>query len=211
MKICLTTFYTRNYQELADITVSKMEEYCAKHKYDLNITKISNDASFHFVKTADTRKLLDTYDVVMGIECDVLLTNLEIKVEDFLDSEHDLFITNDINGINFGVFIAKSTDWTKQLFDEINENKNGYGDEQNFMERFMHDKIKVKQHPCFNSMPYHYYEPSYGYIDWHKLSPPPTEPTEAQGNWRPTHFCCHLPGKRLTDRIAIFNEIKQLL
>lgn len=210
MKICLTTFYTSSYEPLAAITIPVMQKYCDKHKYELNINKIP-DGNFHFIKTLDTRALLDKYDVVMGIEADVLITNFETKVEDFLDDEHELYITDDINNINFGVFIAKSTVWAKALFNWVNSQKGIYGDEQNIFEFLRHDKIKICKHPCFNSIAYEYYAPSYGYINWELLNPAPIQPTVAQGDWVKGCFTCHLPGFTMERRIEIFNDLKQYI
>lgn len=211
MKVALTTFFTNSYEELAAITIPVMEIYCAKHGYDLNINKIANDKSFHFVKTVDTRKLLDKYDVVMGIEADVLITNHNIKVEDFLDDENELYITEDINGINFGAFIARSSAWSKELFDKVNKTAGYFGDEQNFFEviKYPEPKIKICKHPCFNSIFYEAYSPSYGRIGY-KDGDVSEIPTLEQGKWEKEKcFTCHLPGKTLEERIKIFSEIKQ--
>ncbi|MES2382376.1 MAG: hypothetical protein V4538_15120 [Bacteroidota bacterium] len=209
-KIALTTFYTKNYQPLADITVEVMRQYCDKHGYHLNINVIEDNERYHFVKTKDTRKLLDEFDVVMGIEADCLLTNFNIKVEDFLDEENELYITTDFTNINFGVFIVKSSDPTKRLFDWINAQKDMFGDEQEIFEANRNiEKTKVVKHPCFNSIPYSpYYAPDFG-----KMHYKPGDEVyickENEGHWMPGNFICHLPGKNMQDRITIFEDLKQ--
>ncbi len=207
-KIALTTFYNERYKPLAEITIPVMEQYCLKHGYYLNINKIEQD-NFHFVKTKDTRKLLDEFDVVMGIEADVLITNLNIKVEEFLDDKNDLYITNDINNINFGTFICKSSDWTKILFDWVNMQSDRFGDEQEIFERNHNiEKTKIVHHPCFNSIPYEHYAPSFGKIGY-KNGDIVSMPTAKEGNWEKGHFVCHTPGLGFEQRLSILNEIKQ--
>lgn len=207
MNICLTTFYTPSWESLAAVTIPVMQKYCDKHGYHLNINKIP-DGNFHFIKTKDTRKLLEEFDVVMGIEADVLITNMDIRVEGFLDEENELYITTDINNVNFGVFIAKSTQWMKDLFDWIETRSQNTGDEQNLFERYTFDKTKKCEHPCFNSIPYAFYSPSYGrigYIEGDVVD----MPTEKDGNWNKNHFVCHTPGLGYEQRVEILTKIKE--
>ena len=211
MRICITTFYTKSYYPLAQITVKTMDLYCKKHGYHLDVKVIDDDESFHFVKTQRTRHLLNDFDVVAAIECDCLITNLTIPITNFIDSENELFYTTDRNGANFGVYIVKSSKWTKELFDWINMQKDKYGDEQNVIENNLNiDKAKIVRHPCFNSIPYDpYYAPSFGkihYVDGEMVA----IPTENQGHWVVGNFICHLPGiSDMNKRVEIFNEIKE--
>lgn len=206
-KVALTTFATENYKPLANITIKAMSEYCVRHGYDLNINVIGNDERCHFVKTKDARRLLDEFDVVMGIEADCLLTNFTIKVEDFLDEENELYITTDLSNINFGVFIVKSSEWTKQLFDWINMQQDKFGDEQEILEKNRNIlKTKVVPHPCFNSIPYSpYYAPDYGKM-FYKEGDEVYICKEDEGHWVKGNFIMHLPGKNMNDRIEIFNN-----
>ncbi len=206
MNIAITTFLTNLYQPLADITVNEMNKYCDKHGYHLNVNVISNEESFHFVKTKDTRRLLDEFDIVAAIECDCLISNHTIAIESFLDNENELFYTTDRNGANFGVYIVKSSEWTKQLFDWINSQNHKYGDEQNVIEQNPNiDKaIKVK-HPCFNSIPYNEYYPSLGVIGYME-GDIVTMPTHEQGNFEKGDFIMHLPGHTLEARCHIFQQ-----
>lgn len=205
-KIALTTFYTQNYQPLADITVKEMRKYCDRHGYYLNERIIGDEQSFHFVKTEDTRKLLDEFEIVMAIEADCLITNHNITVESFLDNENELLYTTDRNGANFGVYIASSSEWTKQLFDWINMQKDKYGDEQNIVEQNPNiTKVARVQHPCFNSVPYQHYYPSLGVIGY-KDGDIVTMPTRFEGNWENGDFIMHLAGHTLEARCEIFKQ-----
>lgn len=208
LKIGVNTHYTESYEPLADIVIPNLKIYCDKQNYDLMITK-RKDEKFHFIKVIDTRILLNICDLVFTIELDAMITNHNIRIESFLDAEHDVYLCNDINGPNGGVTIAKDTKWAKDWFDFVISKKNVYGDEQNVYENNNHEKIKYCQHPAFNSIPYEYYAPSYGYINWEQYEPRKEKPTHEMGCWEVGDFVCHLPGKTLNERIEIFNQIKE--
>ncbi len=205
-KFCVTTFYTESYIPLAAITIPVMEQWCKKHGYHFNEHIIPNNQNPHFVKTKDSRELLEIYDIVMAIECDILITNLNYKIEDWLDEENSMYITTDVNNANTAVIITKSTDLGKGLLDMVNKYENIFGDEQMVFENKRIKGVKYCEQPCFNSVPYEsYYRPSYGKIGY-KEGEIITPPTEQQGQWQKGHFLMHLPGMELQKRIEIFNN-----
>jgi hypothetical protein len=213
-KIAVTTFYSESYEPLAALTIPPLQQWCDRHGYDLHIHKIENNESFHFVKTKDARKLLDEYDVVMAIENDILITNLNYRIEDWLDDEHSFFICKDVNNYNGGCFIIKSNGWAKDFLRFVQSHAHWKGDEQNVFEEwcgrsFYQRDVKTMCHPSINSIPYEYYAPSYGYINWEQYNPRKEKPTHEQGCWEKGDWCCHLPGKTLSERIEIFNKIKE--
>ena len=206
--ICVNTFFTPSYAPLAAIVIPNLIKYCNKHGYKYLINETSDD-KFHFVKIKDTRKLLDVFDVTFTIELDAMIMNHKIKIESFLDEENEMYYTTDRNGANFGVSLWKSTPYTKELLDKLISLENEFGDEQNYFEQNpIIDKVKVLQHPNFNSIPYPFYKPSLGVIGY-KDGDEVTMPTMEQGNYETGNFVCHLPGKTLNERLTIFNELKQ--
>lgn len=208
MNVVVHTFYSESYTPLSDITTVELYEYCRKHKYDLFIEKIPN-GNVDFVKTKKARELLDKYDLVWAVENDILITNHNIKIESFIDDEHDFFICKDVNNVNGGSFIVKNTEIGKWWLDETNKAAKNYTTEQNFWELLGHTKVKYLEHPSINSIPYEYYAPSYGYINWEQYEPIKEKPTHKMGCWEVGDFVCHLPGKPLNERIEIFNQIKE--
>lgn len=208
MRIAVVTFYTESYEHLAAITTRELERYCDKHGYSL-FTKIIGIGGVDFVKTEMARIHLERYDLVWGIENDILVTNHNIKIESFIDEEHDFFICRDVNNVNGGSFIVKNTEVGKWWLDETNKAAKNYITEQNFWEYIGHTKVKYLYHPSINSIPYEYYAPSYGYINWEQYEPRKEKPTHEMGNWEVGDFVCHLPGKTLSERIELFNQIKE--
>ncbi len=210
-KIAVHTHYTYTYESLAAIVIPVLQKYCDKNGYDLHIRK-SHD-KFHFVKSHHLRELLEEYDLVLSIELDILITNLTVRFEDFINDTHDIFICKDINDYNGGCMITKSTEKAKRIIDLVNLNIDDFGDEQMFFEKYgnvYHSIIKVLPHPSINSVPYEYYYPSYGKIGF-KDGDIIEKPTEEQGCWNIGHFNCHLPGMELSKRIEIFNKIKDFI
>ncbi len=210
MRIAVTVFYTESYLPLAAITIPVLEMWCKKHKYHFNEHIITNETFPHFVKTNDAKELLDAgYDYVFALECDMLLTNLNYKIEDFINDTHDFFITKDMNGFNSGSFIVRNSDWGKAWLDFINRRNTGTNDEQDVIIQYadssiFESKICVLGHPAINSIPYEYYD-SRGYVNFNGQP----MPTHEQGCWRRNDFCVHLPGKTLLDRINIFSELQK--
>lgn len=209
MRIAINTFLTTSYEPLAALTTTVLQRYADKHGYDLIVEKIP-DGNVDYIKTVTARKLLDEYDLVWAVENDILVTNMNIKIESFVDDEHDFFICKDINNVNGGSFIVKNSDVGKWWLDNTNKAQRNYKTEQNFWEYIGHEKIKYLPHPSINSIPYALYAPSYGrigYVEGYVAD----MPTEEMGNWSPGNFVCHLPGKTLQERIDIFNGLKKFI
>lgn len=202
MRIAVNTFYTTSYEPLAAITIPVLQTYCDKHGYDLHINKVP-DGNIHFVKTKDARKLLDEYDLVWAVENDILITNLNIKITNFIDWEGDTYLCKDINGVNSGSLILKSTSTCRTMLNALNSHEDTLVDEQNFFEKQHDISIKYLIHPSINSIPYEpYYAPSYGKYNTQET----TKPTHEEGCWEPGDFVMHLPGFTMERRIEIFNN-----
>ncbi len=205
MRIAVTTFYTESYQPLADITIPILDKYCNKHGYVLHINKTKED-NIHFVKTKDAKNLLDEYSLVWGVECDFLITNLNYKITDFINWEADTFLCKDVNGVNSGSVIFKSTDLCRTMLNCLNSYKGNIEDEQIFFENQHDPSIKYLSHPSINSIPYEpYYAPSYGRYNFME-GMVSIKPTVEEGQWEPGQFVMHLPGMTMERRIEIFNN-----
>lgn len=209
MRVAVFTYFDDKFRPLADVTLPVLQDYCLRRGYklyshDLGATFGSLKAGF--IKTRCVRDMLFYYDVVMAMDIDTLVTNFGIRVEDFIEKDYDIYLSKDVNNINLGVFIVKSTPFTKGVLEFVATQHITYGDEQNVFEKNWFDFTKICKHPCFNSIPYQHYAPSYGYIEWEKMKTPPSLPTHEQGCWQPGDFIMHLPGMPLERRIEIFTE-----
>jgi len=98
-------------------------------------------------------------EAIFYIDADVLITNFNIGVEDFLDNEHDLYLTRDVNEINSGVLILKNTDKGEWINEFILGMRGYFENEQNIINQYMkYEKfnrhVKVLPHPSINSYNY---------------------------------------------------------
>lgn len=196
MKICVVTMFSPAYRPIADITLPVLKSYCEKHNYQWEIICVPDwDYSYRKHEYLKEKMKWDI-DVFFYIDIDALITNPEIKIENFIDDEHDLFVCEDVNEVNGGVFILKNTEWAKEFNEFVLAQKAIQVNEQNVYVLCKDDpKIKLLKHPSINSYPYEYY-PEYKNI------------THEQGNWERNDFICHVPGKSLSERIEILNKIK---
>lgn len=208
MRIAVAYIYGENYYELAQITIPSLVKFCEKNGYDC-ITKCvhpNNKGTYAFIKIKTAMELLEHYEVVLMLEGDMLITNVNYKIEDWLKKDKDWYCCKDINGVNTASWICKNTDWAKELLHSAYQYKNELWDEQAYFESLEHSKICYLPHPSINSIIYDLYAPTYGKVYGDKENIP--KPTHKEGNWQEGDFILHCPGMTLDMRLKIFNEYK---
>ena len=107
MNIGVFSHFDESFKSVADVTVPIMKEYCLKHDYSFNALKEANcDRHPVWWKIKLLQDNLEKYDYLVYFDADTLITNFNISLESIIgDSDKNLFISNDINGLNSGVFI----------------------------------------------------------------------------------------------------------
>lgn len=207
MKICVLTHYTPSWKELAEITIPILEKYCQRHNYKLDVYPC-NDYQRYTGKEKILQALhsLDDGDIGLILDADCLITNLGISLHNFIDADHDFFITKHVGNINAGVFIVRKTEWLKKFLNytlaEIG--KEGIHCEQDALIRWMKEhpketKIKIVNHPAFNSLKYELY-PEHGIQE------------EENGQWiEGKSFILHLPGISMNRRLEILKNTSVIL
>lgn len=182
-------YYTPSWQELADIVLPGVREYCERHDYALNIIKADYGTPGYY-KMIGLQPMLKHYDLVWLLDLDTLITNQSIPFMQFVDNQHDIFITKDINGINAGSWIIRNTIASHAFVDAV-INDFDAPEEQTVMKRYL-DMVKIKYLPqrSINSYCYDLYEMEY-----------------EDGEWQPQDLLLHLPGLQLQQRIDIFKAM----
>lgn len=213
-KTTLLTGYYENYQTLADIVNPNMESYCQKQGYKFYCECLSANIPYGFWKLEFIHWAFEYGDVdlVLCTDLDVLITNSDIKIESFVDDDHDFYLTKDVNGINTGSFIIRNSEWSRKWLCFILDHQSEFDNEQTAIDYFRNqdewkEKIKILPHPSINSYPCDLYAPSWGIIGDKKID----KPVHVEGNWEQGDFILHLPGKTLQDRIEIFETTLKLL
>lgn len=209
MNVHLLIHYTESWVNLVNLTLPEALEYCQRHNYKLQSSRCYYGNYNGFYKIWQLKKLFFG-DVGFVMDADSCITNHLIKVEDFLDKEHDLYLTKDINGINTGVFILRKTDWACGLLNYIEQQiLSGVDCEQNAIQNWINekglDKIKILPHPAFNSYPIDFYYPSYGKIGY-KEGDVVQRPGHEEGAWQLGDFVLHVPALPLEQRIEIISK-----
>lgn len=208
MRTTVLTTISDSWKELGDTVLPVMAAYCKKQVYSFEVRTIPSTFEFHKIH-AVLDVLASGEDLVFCLDSDILITNHTRMVEEFIDSEHDLFITQDINEINIGSFIVKNTFWARGLLCYVAECSDAENEQNGFKPHMENPEVKILPHPSINSYPYDEYAPTYGLIPGRSpLLGITGRPTHEQGNWEPGDFIAHLPGLPLQRRIEIFTKMK---
>jgi hypothetical protein len=201
MKVAVFTVYNKDYSDIAKVTLPVMERYTQKHGYDFYQMFLKEGTHWAYKKHELFKDAVKfSANVFFYLDIDCLITDLNRKVESFLDEEHSLFITEDKTEINGGSLILKANKEGMFLNDSILGLKDNFENEQNAMVWLMGDPafskhVKLLPHPSINSYLYELY-PEYG-----KLTP-------EEGQWEPGQFILHTPALGLDKRAEILSSIK---
>ena len=216
MNIGLLSFYTPEWQDLADITLGNKRRYCFKHKYQ-HIIKVGPYSSPDIYYAVDRLKYIR--DLFSAPECNLthlfvlnigtLVMNPHTKVEQFLTQKQcdhcgervdlkDFYITEAWNGLNAGTFIIRNSDWSLRwlncIIDRALVINHPWHEQQAMIEEYRNPEwasnIEILPHPSINSM---YYD-LYGGM---KCAPQ---------HFKKGDFILHTPGRPKAERIDIFTS-----
>lgn len=199
----VSILYSKDWADIAEITVANAKSYCGKHGYKLDVIELDKwGCDYGYYKLDVIKNLFknNKADIIWSIDADCLITNHNYKIEDFLEEEFDFFITKDVNGINGGSFISINTKWTIDFIEWLLKKR---GQEKMhceqdairaYMEEYPISPICVLPHPSINSYHYHLY-PEFESIT-----------SEELGNWHSGNFVLHLPGISIEKRLEILKK-----
>jgi len=137
-------YYTPDWQPLADIVLPKVREYCYQYGYVFicRVNHYDTICGFSKMQVLSERLNLsfidkeEVFDFIWVIDLDTLITNPSIPFTQFTDNEHDIFITEDIHGINAGSWIIRNTE-AARLFVRTVINNFDAPEEQTVMKRYL--------------------------------------------------------------------------
>jgi hypothetical protein len=130
MKTLILTGSDRSMIDVLDLTLPSKQEYCKKHNYDLlSLRSFAADAECNFnstqvgfLRAVMAFRQLRFYDNVMWIDADSIITNMEYKIEDFIQGDECFIASYDwmhFNSFSTGNFIVRKTKDTQQLFNRF--------------------------------------------------------------------------------------------
>jgi hypothetical protein len=204
MNIALFTLYHENYWPLAELVLPNWSEYCDRHDYGLMAHRgpYGHFEGFGFQKTELVHDELfvkyNTWEAALVLDLDILITNFTVKVEDFMDESHDIFVTTGFNGLCLGSYIIKKTQGGREIMEFMLANEHGYNNEQDTLKYHLDDPVLKDRIKLF---PYH----AFGSFML-SLYPEHGTPTRERGNWQPGDFLLHLPGFKIDKRLEVFQS-----
>lgn len=96
------------------------KEYCNYHNYTMinakDLVDITRPISWSKLIAMDHYLATNKFDYLFYIDMDIVIMNFSIPLEHFIEAdnyEHDIILTHDWNGINFGVWLARNTAWSR--------------------------------------------------------------------------------------------------
>lgn len=204
---------TPDYQDLADLTDAPKQEYCDRHGYEFHVLKdtryspIMGFNKIHYV--LDLFKQRPDIEWLLFSECDAMVTNLTIRIEDKIDNDYHFIVPVDRLNINSGNFLARNSEEGRAYLQMIADLEETYKDvawaEQQVIIDTVSDLaaiVKIVPQRYMNS-----YEPQiYDYCDAR---------FDIMGNsaaWEPGDWIVHWPGTYKPARIERATELgKQIV
>lgn len=126
MKIALIQYYTSNLN-YGKYSEAINQEYCNKHGYTYvvekdgdKIYKAIEDRHPTWYKSLMALEVFEKEnpDWILFLDADAIISNLEQKIEDFIDENYNLILSDDVghhSDYNAGVFLIKNCDWSKEF------------------------------------------------------------------------------------------------
>jgi len=202
-RICLASIHTEDMAPLAQITWNQNKKiYCETKGYDSRL-KIQKEPYQGFDKILFLESIINEkkHDLILWCDCDTLITNFNKNIEDIISPENEkyhFFLTTDVNGINGGVFLFRTSEEglkyffhiREKMYEYSHENKYRFGEEQTamiktYLDPQFTDIIKILPQKIMNSYDYDLY----GYERHRSL-----DKLGTQGHWDQEDFIIHIPG-----------------
>ena len=203
MKVVVLTMYSKEYAEIAALTLPNMAEYADRHGYNWEVMYLENGEKWPYKKHEMIAALFNYgFDVIWYRDIDAIITNINTPITSFIDDAHSLFLTKDFNEINGGSLVIKNTMRGKLLNGEILYHKDNFENEQNCINHLMgypyfSEDTKLLPHPSINSYDYSLYKECSSHVGKPEL-----------GDWEEGHLLLHVPGLSLDKRLEVLRNAK---
>lgn len=196
-------------RKFSKITRKRLNEYCDKHGYTLEYSTEAVDRNYSVMwqKICAVRDALSRYDAVVWVDDDILITNKNIKLENYLNYiNEDLIFSRDasffkVRVINSGLFMVKNTAIGHKFIDNVLSMYNVFGGRfkyQNCHEQTIITMLYMKKYHPYAVVLNDGVMQSYQGTHVNNL---------VKNSWRPGHFCLHLCGESSEYRENVFSEL----
>ena len=157
-------------EEVFDATLPSKQRYAKKHGYDLlSIRNFGEDlrrgfkqSQIGFLRAVRTFDMLKYYDIVMWIDADSIITNQDLKIEDFkLEPNYVFYASYDWHGNNSfssGNFIVQNTPYTKDFINDFYNVAKFFPEEQQtlngmYFNTNYRNVMKILEHSYLGAVP----------------------------------------------------------
>ena len=199
----VASLHDLNYKDLAQLTDSPKQEYCNLHGYQffvLDELKYSSITGFN--KIHYTLEIFNNHPEIEWLlfsECDAMITNFTIKIEDRIDNDYHFIVPVDRLNINSGNFLARNSGQGRAYLQMIIDSEESYKNVEWAEQQVIIDTIEEYQN-IVKIVPQKYmnsYEPDiYDYCDAR------FDIFGNSGAWEPGDWIVHWPGTYKPTRIA---------
>lgn len=203
MKIAFTTEYGGNYAAIAGYTIPIMRKYCELHGYDLRVLVMEGTGNEYAYKKHEFFEQLfkEDYEAIFYLDVDAVITNMNVKIESFMDGFASLYITEHLGELNGGALILRNDEEGRWVNDLILSERGSFDNEQNVINFYRNFQpfiraMKVVPHPAFNSFDYILY-PEH-----------PDIRERERGHWHEGDFVLHVPGLGIDHRLQVLKSTK---
>lgn len=199
----VASLHDANYADLAALTDQSKKEYCERYGYrfhvltEMKYSTITGFNKIHF--TLELFKQHPDIEWLLFSECDAMITNHTIRIEDRIDNDYHFIIPVDRLNLNSGNFLARNTPEGRAYLQMIIDRENEYKAVEWAEQQVIIDTIdeyqsivKIVSQKFMNS-----YEPEiYDYCDAR------FDIFGNSGAWEPGDWIVHWPGTYKPTRLA---------
>ena len=118
----IITAYNKRFEELANINIPIIKNYCGYYGYEYQIYKIPEDYSRpapwakieYLLKEINSKPNYYTF----WIDSDAVILRHDIDLWSFIEPEKYIYLSKDLNNINTGVIIVKNNNLVKEFLEK---------------------------------------------------------------------------------------------
>lgn len=202
----VASLHDANYSDLAALTDTSKRKYCDHHGYQFHVlTEMKYSTITGFNKIHFTLELFKKHPEIEWLlfsECDAMITNQTIRIEDRIDNDYHFIIPVDRLNLNSGNFLARNSEQGRAYLQMIIDLEEQYkevswAEQQVIIDTIdqYQDIVKIVPQKYMNS-----YEPEiYDYCDAR------FDILGNSGAWEPGDWIVHWPGTYKPTRIERAN------
>lgn len=202
----VASLHDANYSDLAALTDQSKQEYCTRYGYQFHVlTEMKYSTITGFNKIHFTLDIFNQHPEIEWLlfsECDAMITNQTIQIEDRIDNDYHFIVPVDRLNLNSGNFLARNTPEGRAYLQMIIDSEELYKNVEWAEQQVIIDTIEEYQ-SIVKIVPQKYmnsYEPQiYDYCDAR------FDILGNSGAWEPGDWIVHWPGTYKPTRLERAN------